>query len=289
MATTSTPLRYPGGKSRLARFFSYLLRQNRISDGIYVEPFAGGAGAAISLLRREYVRILYLNDIDSGVHAFWHSVLHNTKDICQLIAKVPLTIDEWHRQREVIARPETASPLDLGFAVLFMNRTNRSGILRGGVIGGKNQGGEWKIDARFNRVGLIEKIQRIAGYRHRIELFCMDAREFLTKVVSTCGERSFVYLDPPYYQKGQALYHNHYEHCDHLALAQTLETLGHLPWVVSYDNVPQIREFYDRQPYLTYNIGYTAASRYEGKEIMFFGPGVAQPPFADPLSVQRYA
>jgi DNA adenine methylase len=289
MAATSTPLRYPGGKSRLARFFSFLLRQNKISDCTYIEPFAGGAGAGINLLRKEYVRVLYLNDIDPGVHAFWYSVLNHTEDLCRLVAGVPLTTEEWHRQKEIVNNPAAASPIDLGFAILFMNRTNRSGIIKGGVIGGQQQTGKWKIDARFNRAGLIEKIRRIAGYRHRIQLFCMDARDFLSNVVAACGDRAFIYLDPPYFRKGRALYENHYGHDDHLALAQTLKTLGEQPWVVSYNNVPQIREVYDGLPHLIYGINYSASKRYEGKEIMFFGPTITQPPFKNPLSVKCYA
>lgn len=282
-------MRYPGGKSRLARFFSFLLRQNKISDCTYVEPFAGGAGAGINLLRKEYVRVLYLNDIDPGVHAFWYSLLYHTEDLCRLVAEVPLTMEEWHRQKEILSSPAVASPIELGFAVLFMNRTNRSGIITGGVIGGQQQTGKWKIDARFNRVGLIDKIRRIAGYRHRIQLFCMDAREFLSNVVATCGERAFIYLDPPYYRKGKALYENQYGHDDHLALAQTLKTLGEKPWVVSYNNVPQIREVYDGWPHIIYGINYSASERYEGNEIMFFEPTITRPPFKNPLSIKYYA
>jgi DNA adenine methylase len=288
MATTATPLRYPGGKSRLARFFSFLLRQNKISDCIYIEPFAGGAGAGINLLRMEYVRLLYLNDIDTGVHAFWYSLLYHTEELCRMVEEAPLTMEEWHRQKEVLGSP-TASPIDLGFAVLFMNRTNRSGIITGGVIGGQKQTGKWKIDARFNRVGLVEKIRRIAGYRHRIKLFCMDARDFLSNVVAACQERIFIYLDPPYYRKGRELYENNYGHDDHSALAQALKALGEKPWVVSYNNVPEIREVYSGLPHLTYGINYSASERYEGKEIMFFGPTIKQPRFKNPLSIKHYA
>lgn len=289
MPTTATPLRYPGGKSRLAPFFSFLLRENRISDCTYVEPFAGGAGAAINLLRREYVRVLYLNDIDPGIYAFWHSVLYHTEDLCRLIAEVPLTVDVWHQQREIVNNPGSASLLELGFAVLFLNRTNRSGIVKGGVIGGQQQTGRWKMDARFNRRGLIDKILRISGYRQRIKLFSMDARKFLIDVVSNCREQTFIYLDPPYYQKGQSLYENHYKHEDHAALSRALERLGDRPWVVTYDNVSPIRELYAGWPYLTYGIRYSAAGRYEGKEIMFFGPSIKRPSIEDPLYVKEYA
>lgn len=289
MSTTSTPLRYPGGKSRLAPFFSHVLRENRISDCTYVEPFAGGAGAAISLLRREYVRVLYLNDIDPGIYAFWKSVLNHTEALCHLVETVPLTMETWRQQREIAGNPRNASELELGFAVLFLNRTNRSGIIKAGVIGGQQQTGNWKMDARFSRRGIVEKINRVAAYRQRIRLFSMDARNFLTEVIANCKETTFLYLDPPYYQKGQYLYENHYQHDDHVSLALTLKTLGDRPWVVSYDNVPAVRAVYGVAPYLTYGIKYSAAQRYEGNEIMFFGPGIMRPFIDDPLAVTTYA
>ena len=289
MSTTFTPLRYPGGKSRLARYFSFLLRQNHISDSTYIEPFAGGSGAGINLLRKEYVRVLYLNDIDPGVYAFWYSVLFHTKELCQLVATVSLTVNEWHRQRKIISNPESYSLIEFGFAFFFMNRTNRSGIIKGGVIGGQQQTGQWKIDARFNRAVLIEKIKRIGDYRYRIHLFCMDAHDFLSDVITACKERTFIYLDPPYYQKGQFLYENHYNHDDHVALLEKIDVLGDRPWVVSYDNTPEIRKVYKGLPFITYGINYSAANRYEGKEIMFFSPTISQPNFKDPFDVKKYA
>lgn len=289
MSTTATPLRYPGGKSRLAPFFSHILKANRISDCTYVEPFAGGAGAAIRLLRKEYVRMVYLNDIDPGIYAFWHAVLFDTESLCSLVNRIPLTMETWHEQREIASHPEQVSSLELGFAVLFLNRTNRSGIVSGGVIGGKNQSGAWKLDARFNRDGLIEKIRRVASYKSRIKLFSMDAQRFLADVVARCRQQTFVYLDPPYYEKGQSLYVNHYKHNDHVSLSHTLEGLEGRPWVVSYDNVAPIREVYSTRPFITYGINYSAADRYEGKEIMFFGPTIATIPHSDPFSAKGFA
>jgi len=179
--------------------------------------------------------------------------------------------------------------LELGFAVLYQNRTNRSGIVKGGVIGGKDQKGSWKLDARFNPTRLIAKFRDIASYRDRISLYSMDARKFLTDVVAQTPDQTLIYLDPPYYEKGQSLYENHYKHDDHAALAETLQTLSDRPWVVSYDDVVPIREVYAASPHLHYGIKYTASERYEGKEIMFLGPALNVPDVQDPLNVKLYA
>lgn len=289
MPSTYTPLRYPGGKSRLAKFLSHLLRSNAISDCDYVEPFAGGAGAAIALLRKEYVRNIHLNDIDKGVYAFWYSVLNHTEQLCERIENAPLHIEEWRRCRDVVKSPEKHSIVDLGFSVLYMNRTNRSGIITGGVIGGQNQDGKWKIDARFNKATLIDKIECISGYRDRISLSCLDAELFLAKIALDVRRKVFVYLDPPYYNKGQALYENHYGHDNHVSLLRALERTGIENWIVSYDNVSQIGSIYHGYPKSFYGLNYSASQRYEGKEVMFYGPGITPPLNGDPLSQKKYA
>jgi DNA adenine methylase len=289
MSTTFTPLRYPGGKSRLARYLSHLIDYNHLTDCLYAEPFAGGAGAAINLLHLKYVSAIYLNDIDSGIYAFWYSILNHTDKLCQLVENVTLTVEEWQRQRNILQDATECSLLELGFAVLYMNRTNRSGIIRGGVIGGQGQSGQWKIDSRFNRHTLIKKIRRISGYRSRIHLSCLDASEFLSNVIAINREHTLIYLDPPYYKKGQFLYHNHYDHNDHVALAASLNKVENHSWVVTYDNVDEIQEIYGNHRFLTYGINYSASDRYKGKEVMFFGPTVQPLPFGNPLNIPAYA
>ena len=286
---TASPLRYPGGKSRLAKYFSHLLRANGLTDCTYVEPFAGGAGAAIDLLRKEYVRTVWLNDVDPAIHALWHSVLNSTEALCDLIRDTPISVEEWLRQRAVLENSD-ASFLERGFATLYLNRTNRSGIIRGGLIGGIRQDGKWRLDARFNREGLIVKIARIASYRDRLTIQRDDALVFLQLTVLPSRKRMFVYLDPPYYGKGQDLYHNHYTHDDHIALAAFVQThMSHVPWVVSYDDHPKIRNAYGDCRQLEYGINYSAADRYRGGEVLFFSPAISHPLLIDPLRVSKHA
>ena len=200
-----TPLRYPGGKSKLANFASLVFEENNLIKGHYVEPYAGGAGIALHLLFSGHASHIHINDLNKSIYAFWQVLLEETDNMCRLIYDTPVNIDNWFRQKEVQAHPERHSLLELGFSTFFLNRTNRSGIISGGVIGGKNQDGPWKLDARYNKTNLISRIERVSRVSDHITLYNQDAAEFITEVIPTLPLRSIVYLDPPYYAKGHDL------------------------------------------------------------------------------------
>lgn len=222
-----------------------------------------------SLLIREYASRIFINDLSLSIYCFWKSVLNDTDAICRLIRDTPITYAEWQRQRAVQDAKARASDLELGFSTFFLNRTNRSCIIdTGGVIGGAAQRGTWKIDARFNRSKLIERIQRIARYRSRIELHNTDAVEFVSQVLPLLPARSLIYFDPPYYGRGERLYDNHYTHLDHCAVAQFVQRLN-VPWLVSYDDSEDITRMYHASYRLVYNLQYSAADRGLGAELMF--------------------
>ena len=84
-----TPLRYPGGKGKLAAYIKRLMKENRLLDGEYVEPYAGGAAIALELLFHEYVSAMHINDVSVPVHAFWKSVLKHTEELAKLIIDTP--------------------------------------------------------------------------------------------------------------------------------------------------------------------------------------------------------
>ena len=200
-----------------------------------------------SCSRRRVSRIV-LNDKDRCIYAFWRAVLNQTGDFLDLIERTPLTVDEWHRQRAIYEKPWRHGQLAVGFATFYLNRCNRSGIIGGsGPIGGFDQTGNYKIDARFNRANLRDRVDRIATYRDRIEFHRLDALDFLRTIVRPITRRAvpcLVFLDPPYYAKGPKLYLNAYRHGDHAALARFLSRARFFNWVLTYDNVEEIRQLY---------------------------------------------
>lgn len=271
-----SPLRYPGGKARLANFVKLVMARNGLIGAEYVEPYAGGASVALSLLFEEYASHVHINDLNRSVFAFWQCVLYQTEALCERIDGARSEIDEWDRQRAVQADPY-ADDLDLAFSTFFLNRTSRSGIISGsGIIGGRNQNGAWKIDARFNREELVRRIRRIGRFRSRITVTRVDARDYLVENLPAIGDNCFVYLDPPYYVKGSVLYENSYEHRHHEEISHLVHKLD-VPWIVSYDAAPEIRKMYSGFRSSKYSLTYTAGRRYAGSEVMFFHPDLTVP------------
>lgn len=270
----ASPLRYPGGKWRIAKLFESIIRLNGWSQPNYVEPYAGGASLALSLLFKDQVSEIYLNDLNPAIYAFWHSVLTQNQDFLEILMKTPITPEEWLRQKAVYTQQTTADKLALGFATFFLNRTNRSGILNGGMIGGKKQLGTWKIDARFNRAELKRRIERIGRFRNRIHLSCEDAVRFLRK--HRFSTKSLIYLDPPYYRAGKHLYLNAYRPSDHVCVSEYILQIKS-PWIVSYDDVPEIRALYKSVKSRRLRLIHTARSTHIGNEVLFFAPNLRIP------------
>lgn len=271
-----SPLRYPGGKLKVVDYVKRLFEVNNLMDGIYIEPYAGGASVALTLLFSEYANRIKINDIDRSIYAFWYSVLNETDDLCRLIHDTPVTLEKWEQQRKVQGHKRDAELLDLGFSTFFLNRTNRSGILSGGVIGGKNQNGNFKIDARYNKVDLIERIESIAEYKDRIELTSMDAVELIKRYKRTPAAKTFCYLDPPYYVKGRDLYLNYYNDDDHRAIANAIKKYKG-KWIISYDAADFIKELYKEYKQKEFYLSYSAGNPSKGKEIMVYSNGLIVP------------
>ncbi|PPD55405.1 MAG: DNA methyltransferase [Methylotenera sp.] len=265
-----TPLRYPGGKARLGLWIASLLEHNNISNGTYVEAYAGGAGAAMYLLINNHVSDIIINDIDPAIYAFWDSILNDTDNFIDLIDGALLTIDEWDYHRDIYRGKLMADNLSLGFAAFYLNRTNRSGILKAGVIGGKAQSGKYKMDARFNRLALKERIRIISTYRDRIKVYSEDAESFLSRCNLELPEKSLIYLDPPYYQKGSQLYTNFYTHQDHVQIAKKLQSYLK-PAIITYDSCPSIKKIYEGFDKVEFDLIYsTHAARNNASELLIY-------------------
>ena len=272
----STPLRYPGGKGKFAHFIKHIFEVNSLHDGHYAEPYAGGAGVALELMFHEYASVIHINDLDPAIFAFWQSVVHHTDEISKVINDTPVTMENWHRFKAVLTNSQDCSVIDLAMATFFLNRTNRSGILKAGVIGGKEQAGKWKLDVRYNKPELIKRIELIGKYKNRIKLYNEDALGFINNVIPTLPPKSLTYLDPPYYIKGSGLYRNFYAHDDHVKIADALGNIDK-PWIVSYDNVAEIKEIYSKYRQDEYFLSYTAQQKKKGSEVMIYGPNIIAP------------
>jgi DNA adenine methylase len=244
------------------------------------EPYAGAAGASLRMLFSEHVDSILINDLDYRIFSFWWSVLNRTAELVHKIKSIPLTIREWKHQRDIYRNARKHKRFDVGFATFYLNRTNHSGILvNGGPIGGIKQTGKWGIDARFTRPTLLDRIERIAAYQERIAISNLDALTFIRRLETEfTNKQLFIYLDPPYYEKGADLYMSTYGHADHVAVAKALRECKHTHWAVTYDNVPAIRRIYAAFKRIPFTLPYTAHRRRQGAELLIVPKKLVVPP-----------
>jgi DNA adenine methylase len=281
-----SPLRYPGGKSSLASVLESIIYANDAQGCTYVEPFAGGAGAAIKLLRGGHVDRIVINDADRAIYCFWNSVMRHTEALVERVLTVPLTIEEWRRQKAIYDSPARRPQLDIGFAAFYLNRCNRSGIImNGGPIGGIAQAGKWRIDARFNRKDLANRVRELAEYGNRIIVLQLDALQLISGVAVHVGkDRCFMYVDPPYYVKGRELYLSHYADVDHVRLACAVKLRSDIKWVMTYDDVPRVRQLYEGMNVRPFRLRYSAHhSSASGGEVLISPAHVHLPRQTDRL------
>lgn len=265
-----SPLRYPGGKRIIAPLIAMMIEQSDHLGGTYIEPFAGGAGVAIELLEKGVVSKIVINDYDKRIYSFWRSILSETDRFVQKIEDIPLSIDEWNNQRDICSTSYKKYSFELGFATFYMNRTNRSGIIKGGVIGGLDQAGAWKLDARFNKKSLIERIRKIAQYKKSIYVYNKDILSFITHYIPKYENNAFIYFDPPYFNKSQQLYMNYLNYEDHEKIKKAITEKVKCDWVITYDDVNKVAELYNNYNLRKIKLNYSVTQKREASELMVF-------------------
>ena len=273
-----SPLRYPGGKGKLASFMEYMIDQLGHRGGTYIEPFAGGAGIAMELLLRNVISRIVIHDYDKAVWSFWKAILTETDRFVEEIRTVPLTVDEWQKQHEILVTKNDKYSFELGFAAFYLNRTNRSGIIKGGVIGGQEQAKDWKMDVRFKREELVTRIQRIAVRKKDIKLYNKDVNSFIKNYAPLYEENALIYFDPPYFRKGQQLYMNFFNYKDHVRIEQEIREHVNCDWIITYDYEPQIEEIYHNYNLRLYDLNYSVSTKRKANELMIFKNGIIIPP-----------
>lgn len=264
-----SPLRYPGGKGKLAPFMELLIDKLDLRGGTYIEPFAGGAGIALDLLFNEVVGHIVINDYDKAIASFWKAVLKENQRFVDAIYNIPLNIEEWNRQRDILKSSNKYS-FEYGFAAFYLNRTNRSGIINGGPIGGKQQAGDWKLDVRFNREDLAERVIAIGQRKGDISIYNKDVHSLIVNYVPTYGKKTLIYFDPPYFEKGKQLYMNYFSFQDHERIEKLIREHVECNWLITYDNAPEIMRIYDGYDIRQYDLNYSVAKKRIASELMIF-------------------
>ncbi len=263
-----TPLRYPGGKTKLYSKLLEFLPKDNSNNISYAEPFAGGCGAGLKMLIKGDINKLYINDYDKKIYAFWYCILEDCNKFIKKIKNTPVNIETWKKQKDILKNSDNVDLFTLGFATFYLNRTNFSGVIKGGPIGGIKQEGNYKIDCRFNKERLIQTIENIAKHKKQISLHNLEASKFIN-YLNNIDENIFVYLDPPYYKKADTLYMSFFKDDDHVALKEAIQTIKH-KWILSYDNQEFITNLYKEYKQEFIDITYTTYNKTKAKEVLVY-------------------
>ena len=277
LPTTLSPLRYPGGKTQLNSFVEHTLEINHLDNVVYCEPFSGGSGIAISLLLNKKAQSVILNDIDIAIYSFWYAIIHDSEHFIKAIQDVTIDMTEWKKQRLIYEAAQANNlqeySFEVAFATFYLNRTNRSGIITGGPIGGNNQESSYTLDCRFKKNILIKKIRKIAEVGNLIRLYHLDAKDLIRNVLThENAHELFVYFDPPYYNQGKNLYKNFYDDNEHMLLSKAIRMMDGYHWIATYDNAKRIKEIYNDRTIQEYQIQYSANKTRKEIELIFHSP-----------------
>jgi DNA adenine methylase len=275
MPITYTPIRYPGGKSKIYPVVDRILEATGLVGATWAEPFCGGAGLAMRLLLKGRVSRVLINDLDPAVFSMWVAIVERPAELCAFLRSTRPTVPEWERQHDYLVSHAEPS-LELACAALYCNRTSRSGILRAGPIGGREQTGSYGIDARYGVDGLCDKIAAISARSDDIFVSNMDAADFSAELLEGADEPVMAYFDPPYVEQGPTLYERSLDVSGHADLARNLSRLE-VPWMLTYDCLGSVDDAYRGYARYDLALGYSATTTRRTEEILVTGPKVRVP------------
>ncbi len=274
--TITSPLRYPGSKRRLAEYIKQTLKQNGCHPDIFIEPFAGGASVALKLLNEDIVKQIGLIELDPLVADFWKTVFFDTDWLVEQVKNIEITVEQWSLFKNSVY----ADRRERALACLFLNRTSFSGIIaRAGPIGGYQQNSQYKIDCRFPRDTLIQRIRQAGSFRKRVAfVWRISWKQGISRIRrkqelgKLPNSNLLFYFDPPFFEKANQLYNYYFNNRRHKLLRNYILTLED-NWILSYDSPERVLELYGNDLSsanidMRYSTGRCSNRRNEQKEII---------------------
>lgn len=262
-----TPFRYPGSKSSFTNVVKKIITYNRLENSVLIEPYAGSAAVTLALISEGICSKAIIGERDPLLYSFWKVVFSNPKTLIERVKKSNIDLQTWQSLQPLLRvdNPKDHDLNELAFAALFLNRTNFSGVMHAGPIGGKSQTSAYKIDCRFNKADLIQRIIGINKLKSRIKVKFGDALKLIEK--SKNIENSIFYIDPPYFLQGPKLYRHNYNTTQHMELAAVLNECK-FNWILSYDSHSVIRNLYENQSHVLTPFQYSTRKPKSENELL---------------------
>jgi DNA adenine methylase len=259
-----SPLRYPGSKQKAIKHIMPFWKMVMGNTKEYREPFLGGGSIFFNLDVQN--KKIYLNDKDENIAILFKVMRDKPEKLCEKIRETFPTIEKWKE----IKYSDPEDEIEIAFRTLFLNRTNYSGILSASPIGGFRQTSDYPIHCRWNPIDLQKRVKICSEILKNAEI---TSEDFFYSIIKPSTGEVFMFIDPPYYEKGHMLYNERMEPEDHERLRDLLADTKH-KFLLTYDDCNEIRDLYENVPgfhLLKRNWSYTASTTKEkrtvGKEL----------------------
>jgi DNA adenine methylase len=268
--------RYPGGKgkSKLCNEIARRLTDQAEHTGLqYREPFFGGGSVGLKFLSdNPGTKKIWINDKDIGISCLWTAVIRYHDDFKSRVHGFVPSVTAFRELRSELTTISTLPKqcdeiVDIGFKKLAIHQISYSGLgtKSGGPLGGVEQKSKYKIDCRWSPDYICKKVDKLHSQFKTIEVQgdgCTNL-DFSSLIEDTSCD-SLLYLDPPYYVKGNDLYQCGFTSKDHERLASALKNTKHA-WVLSYDDCHEIRELYKWAYIEPLNVNYSITALKDKK------------------------
>lgn len=233
-ASRISPLRFPGGKSKVAKKIVSLFPE----FDEYREPFLGGGSIFFAAKQRFPDKRFWINDIDFNIFIFWKILQINPQGLVEKSKFFKEKYSENGKELFHYLKKNLSESDDVAKAAIFfvLNRISFSGMYS---VGGYSHSA---FEKRFKNAH-IEKLFLSTNFLKDVRITCLPYEEIFKEE----GKNVFLFLDPPYYStKKSRLYGEkgkYHAEFDHEKLASILKTTS-FKWLMTCDDSPYIKNLY---------------------------------------------
>ena len=252
----STPLRYPGGKSKAVKdLYEYMPQMSQYDE--WREPFLGGGSMSIEITKKFPDMKIWVNDLYPALFNFWTMVKDRGDEMTERLLEIKsecITSEiakSFHIEQKKIINDDASSDFDKAVAFYYANKNSFSGLTETGTFSESSH----EMTFTTTNIGKLTYFQKLI----RNWKFTNGSYDVLLK---DNNPKAFVYLDPPYELKDSTLYgKNGSMHLtfDHDEFAKNCNECG-MDAMISYNADQFVKDRFDGWNQLELEWNYTMRS-----------------------------
>lgn len=240
-----SPFRYPGGKTWLVPEIKKWVLSSTTEPKFFIEPFAGGAMAGLTVAAENLARDVVLCELDADVAAVWKLIFHGSVKDVDWLCKEIITFEVSLGNVQKVLSNNSQNNKNQAFRTIIKNRMQRGGILAAGAGLVKSGEAGRGLNSRWYPQTLVNRIKALRALVGKIEFVEGDAFDLIEQYAKEKG--AFFFVDPPYTAGGKKAGKRLYTHSeiDHDKLFRVMSKVrGKV--MLTYDDAPEVRELANR-------------------------------------------